>query len=296
MTDPILESASPAAAGDVDRRYLDLLKGCLTREMFPEGELIDQLWWQPTPVLGPPDEVWKLLLQRNWRLVRQMRGDDLDSMGKDFIPASAETMVGRARLDNVDELVRTVLVEGVPGDLVETGVWRGGTVIFMRAVLATYGVTDRTVWVCDSFEGLPEPDPERYPADEAMQVDDDDKKALLDLGLAVSVDEVRANFDRYGLLDDQVRFVEGWFSDSLPSAPIEEIALLRLDGDLYESTMDALVNLEPKVQPGGFVIIDDYGSLEPCRRAVHDYRDANGIVDPIRTVDWTGAYWRVTRP
>lgn len=296
MTDQTLESVGPAMADDAACRYLDLLKGCLTRELFPDGEFIDQLWWQPTSILGPPDEVWKLLLQRGWRLVRQVRGDDLNSMGKDFIPASAETMVGRARLDNVEESVRTVIAEGIPGDLVETGVWRGGTVIFMRALLATFGVDDRTVWVCDSFQGLPEPDPERYPADEAMQVDDGDKKAMLDLGLAVSVDDVRANFARYGLLDDQVKFVEGWFSDSLPTAPIEKISLLRLDGDLYESTMDALVNLEPKVQPGGFIIIDDYGSLEPCRRAVHDYREANGIDDPIETVDWTGVYWRVTRP
>jgi hypothetical protein len=295
VTDHALDPASPAVAGDLDHRYLDMLKGCLTRDLFPEGEFIDQVWWKPTPFLGEPEAVWEFLLERNWRLVRRVQGEDLATMGKDFIPSSAETMVGRARLDNVEELVRTVLAEGVPGDLVETGVWRGGTVIFMRAILATYGITDRTVWACDSFEGLPEPDAEAYPADEAMQVDDAKMKLLLDAGLAVSVEQVRANFARYGLLDDQVRFVEGWFSESLPTAPIEQIAVLRLDGDLYESTMDALVNLEPKVAPGGFVIIDDYGSLEPCRKAVHDYRDQHGIDDPIETVDWTGAYWRTTR-
>ena len=84
--------------------------------------------------------------------------------------------------------------------------------------------------------------------------------------LMVGADQVRANFDRYGLLDDQVRFLEGWFADTLPMAPIEQLAILRLDGDLYESTMDALVPLYEKVSPGGFVIVDDYGAWEPCRR------------------------------
>lgn len=282
-------------ADDVARRYLNLLKGCLTRDLFPEGEIIDQMWWPEAAGLGSPEDVWEILIRRNWRLVRTVQGVELDEMGKTFIPSSAETMVGRQRLDNVEELVRTVLAEGVPGDLVETGVWRGGTVIFMRAILATYGVTDRTVWACDSFQGLPEPDPEAYPADASMRVDDYGKRIFLAAGLAVSVDQVRENFSRYGLLDDQVRFVEGWFSESLPDAPIDKIAVLRLDGDYYESTMDALVGLEHKVEPGGFVIVDDYGSLEPCRQAVHDYRESRGIDDPIQTVDWTGAYWRVTR-
>jgi hypothetical protein len=201
-------------------------------------------------------------------------------------------MVGRDRLDNVQSLVETVLAEGVPGDLVETGVWRGGTVIFMRALLKAYGVEDRTVWVCDSFQGLPEPDPDRYPHDESMQIEDSGTRSMFDGLLAVPVETVRANFERYHLLDEQVRFLEGWFADTLPTAPIEQIALLRLDGDLYESTMDALVHLEPRVAPGGFVIVDDYESIGACQQAVTDYRAQRGIEEPIHTVDWTGAYWR----
>ena len=74
--------------------------------------------------------------------------------------------------------------------------------------------------------------------------------------------------------------------------PIEQLAILRLDGDLYESTMDALVPLYEKVSPGGFVIVDDYGAWEPCRKAVDDFRAQHGITDEIVEVDWTGVYWR----
>jgi O-methyltransferase len=65
-----------------------------------------------------------------------------------------------------------------------------------------------------------------------------------------------------------------------------------VDGDLYESTMDALTALYPRLSPGGFCIVDDYGALEACRRAVHDFRASHGIGDPIVPIDWTGVFWR----
>lgn len=80
-----------------------------------------------------------------------------------------------------------------------------------------------------------------------------------------SLEEVQENFRRYNLLDDQVQFLKGWFCDTLPTAPIEKLAVLRLDGDLYESIMDGLNALYDKVSPGGFIIVDDYGDFEPCR-------------------------------
>ncbi len=113
-------------------------------------------------------------------------------------------------------------------------------------------------------------------------------------GLAVPLDEVKASFERYGLLDEHVRFLEGWFSETLPSAPIERIAVLRLDGDLYHSTMDALTSLYGKVSPGGFVIIDDYGAVPSCAQAVHDFRSRHGIETAMIKIDWTGVYWRKT--
>jgi O-methyltransferase len=195
------------------------------------------------------------------------------------------TMIGERRLDNIDDCVRDVIDNGVEGDLIETGVWRGGSTILMRGILRAYGITDRTVYVADSFEGLPPPDTERYPAD-----------AGLDLHvfpeLAVSLEDVRANFARFGLLDEQVVFVKGWFRDSLPALRDHRWAVVRLDGDLYESTMDALENLYPGLSPGGWLIVDDYYDIDACAQAVIDYRQRNGIRDPIRKVDWSAVCWK----
>jgi hypothetical protein len=208
--------------------------------------------------------------------------------GQDW-PTVAHTMVGRARLDNVQACAATAIGEGIPGDLVETGVWRGGTAIFMRAILRAYGVTDRLVWACDSFEGMPVSGPGSHPTDQQTRLH------LANAVLAVPLAQVQANFDVYGLLDDQVRFLKGWFRDTLPSAPIERIAVLRLDGDLYESTTDALGSLYPKVSAGGFVIIDDY-QIPACRAAVHDYRDAHGITAPLTRIDQWAVFWRLPGP
>jgi hypothetical protein len=207
-------------------------------------------------------------------------------VGNDW-PADAETMIGMARLDNLQECVETVLREAVAGDLLEAGVWRGGASIFMRAVLAAYGVKDRRVWVADSFCGLPAPDAEKFPQDLPIDLSGYSQ-------LEVSLDQVKANFSRYRLLDDQVRFIEGWFKDTLTVAPVEKLALLRLDGDYYESTIQILEALYHKVSPGGFVVVDDYGAIEQCRAAVTDFRAARGIDDEIVPVDWTGVYWRVS--
>lgn len=123
-----------------------------------------------------------------------------------------------------------------------------------------------------SFAGLPKPDPERFPADQGDQ-------HWTQTRLAVSLEEVQDNFARYGLLDDRVRFLVGWFRDTLPAAPIERLAVLRMDGDMYESTWQALEYLYPKVSPGGFVIVDDFGAIQACRAAVEDYRARHDIQD-----------------
>ena len=143
------------------------------------------------------------------------------------------------------------------------------------------------MWVADSFQGLPAPDAEAFPQDVGHDMSDVP-------ALAVSAEQVRANFDRYGLLDDRVQFLEGWFRDTLPSAPIDQLAILRLDGDMYESTMDALEALYPKLSVGGYVIVDDYGAWPNCRQACTDYRERHGITDEIVSVDWTGVHWRRT--
>ena len=163
--------------------------------------------------------------------------------------------------------------------------------MLMRAALTAFGDTERTIWVADSFEGLPKPDAEKYPADYG------DRHHTFS-ALAISLENVQASFKRLGLLDDRVKFLKGWFRDTLPNAPIERLAILRLDGDMYESTMDGLRALYPRVSPGGYVIIDDYFCLSNCKKAVNDYREENGITIPIIDIEpdmekKNGAYWRV---
>jgi O-methyltransferase len=211
---------------------------------------------------------------------------ELRENGRDW-PAMAHTMIGMKRLNNLQDCVERILIENIPGDLIETGVWRGGASILMRGILEAFGDRNRQVWVADSFEGLPEPDPIAYPADT-----DDGHHDYAEL--AVSLEQVEDNFRRYGLLDDRVRFVKGWFRDTLPTLPAKTYAVLRLDGDMYESTIVALESLYPKLSSGGFVIIDDYGAIEGCRLAVQDFRDAQCISAPIHEVDWTGVYWMKT--
>ena len=204
--------------------------------------------------------------------------------GRDW-PTIAHTMVGLRRLENLRELMQQVIDEDIPGDFIETGVWRGGCCILMRGVLAANAITDRKVYALDSFGGLPPPKPHIFHHDEGLNLH-------LFTELAVSVAQVKANFARYGLLDEQVIFVQGLFQDTLHSLDADSFALIRLDGDLYESTYVALEALYPKLSPGGFVVVDDYGAVPACQSAVSDYRTLMGIEAPIREIDWTGVWWQ----
>lgn len=199
-------------------------------------------------------------------------------------PLHAHTMIGMARLKNLRELVETTLNEGVPGDYIETGVWRGGACIMMRAILKARGVSDRKVYCADSFNGLPPPSGKHH---------QDKRDRLYKFSeLAISEEQVRQNFEVYGLLDEQVVFLPGWFKDTLPALTDEQFSVIRLDGDMYESTMDAITNLYPRLSPGGFAIIDDYGGINACRKAVHDYLDANSLAPKIVPVDESCVWWR----
>jgi len=214
-------------------------------------------------------------------------------------------MIGLHRLDNVQSLCEDVLRANVPGDLIETGVWRGGVTIFMRGLLKAYGVTDRLVWVADSFAGFPSTEQEGASSKSFSSPElaglRGYQHASLPEHVAASVElvsagttyeEVRERFARYGLLDDQVKFLPGWFRDTLPSAPIERLALLRLDGDLYDSTFDALRALYPRLSVGGYVIVDDYNWVVECRQAVHDYLQTLGAEPEIVRIDDEAVFWQ----
>jgi len=265
--------------------YLDLIAKVLARYGFEGRTSTVNL-----PRRSYSSYLWDMILtDLQGRDLRMVERTEFDSSrreeGRDW-PVDAETMIGMKRLANLRSCVESVLADGVPGDLIETGVWRGGATIYMRAILKAHGVADRIVWVADSFEGLPRPD--------GRFVEDDGDQHHTSRELSISVEEVRENFRRYDLLDDQVSFLIGWFKDTLPTAPIEQLAVLRLDGDMYGSTMDALEALYEKVSPGGYIIVDDYGAVPECALAIDDFRSANGIKTPVKTVDWAGAFWRKT--
>lgn len=286
MLTPIAEGASPSAPPSVGPGatarltdlYLDLIKKCLTHSLWfeQEEEVLGSKRGLLPKLFGGSDDP-----EKREKLLQ-------DKLNGRVWPQFAHTMIGFPRLNNLEFCVRSVLDDNIPGDFIETGVWRGGACIFMRAILKAYGVTGRRVWVADSFEGLPRPDPKKSPVDKG-------NKLYTFKELAISIETVQGNFRAYGLLDDQVKFLKGWFKDTLPTAPIEKLAVARLDGDMYESTMDAFVNLYSKLSVGGYLIVDDYGAVRRCREAVHDFREKNGIREEMVKVDHSGIFWRKER-
>ena len=272
----------------VRERYLDLLKHALAYALWPEPARPIEHFNEDRPALKRTAVALaaSALRMAGYQLARDVNASWEDRRDGRIWPQHADTMMGLTRLNHLQHAVETVLRENVPGDLIETGVWRGGGCILMRGVLAAHDVADRKVFVADSFRGFP-------PIEAAQDAGDNPGAARSYIG--VSESQVRANFQRYGLLDDQVVFLRGWFKDTLPAAPISALSVLRLDGDMYASTMDALSALYPKLAPGGFCIVDDYGAIEACRQAVTDYRNAHGIAAEIVPVDWTAVYWRKPR-
>ncbi len=252
--------------------------------------------WQPPEPAADPRSMYLDLLERT--LCNVIYGDTSHSSYGDTVydparretgrdlPTQAHSMIGLTRLRHLRWAMETVLAEGVPGHVIEAGVWRGGACILMAGVLAAHGAHDRQVFVADSFAGLPPPDP-RYVKDLATLHDFHTRPEL-----AIGSAEVAENFRQYGLLRDNVRFVEGWFSETLPPLRDQTFAILRLDGDLYSSTMDTLVALYDSVPPNGFVICDDFGVVLDARRAILDFRKERGITDNMFAIDGDGIYWR----
>ena len=189
---------------------------------------------------------------------------------RDHTMVPGDLYVGNLRLP--------VWAAGIPGSIVECGTWRGGMIAGIADILGP----GRTYYLFDSFQGLPAPSHEA----------DRDYDLSSFTALAVSQADVEAAFERFGLLDDQVKFLKGWFKDTLATAPVSRLAILRMDGDLYESTMDIFDALYHKVSSGGFVIVDDYHLLPPCKQAVHDFRERAKVADPIQEIDGTGVFWK----
>lgn len=267
-------------------RYLNLLKAALTNLIYPEHELRIELLEQEG---AKPD------LPRQMRDIRY-RGAELF---EDLVAHKADgrvwrgkatrfshTMIGLRRLQNLEWCAGQIFDGGIEGDFLEAGVCQGGAAIFLRALQVAHGQDWRRTWVADSFEGLPKPTSE---FDEGYELHEEAQPWL-----AASLTAVQDNFRSYDLLSEQVRFLPGWFADSLAEAPVEGLAILRIDADLYSSTRDVLEALYDKVVPGGFVIIDDYHVFPNCRRAVDEFRSERGVGDPLIRIDWTAVFWRKT--
>ena len=270
-------------------RYLWLLKRALTNLIYPEDE--QRLWLLSGPA-GPPAVPPTQEYLRDIRY-RDPEGDAHLRRAKRIgrvihrQPGRySHTMIGLQGLTAIERAAEDLFREGVPGDFVDAGTCRGGAAIFMRALQTAFGESQRRVWVADTFTGVPA-------STSVVDID-----AGVDLStprypwLAASEDTVRDNFRTYELLDDAVRFLPGLFADTLPGAPIEQIALLRLDADLYSSTFDALSALYDRVADNGVVIVDDYGGIESCRQAVDTFRTERGITAPLHRINWTEVWWR----
>ncbi|MEZ5787443.1 MAG: TylF/MycF/NovP-related O-methyltransferase [Xanthobacteraceae bacterium] len=254
---------SEAAIDRLRSRYLDLVEKSVANAIYGESEL-------------------EMRVAR-WR--NRLRHPYLTRHLALAWPARAHTMIGLKRLRNVRDLAERTIRESIAGDYIETGVWRGGACILMRAVLKAFEVDDRRVICADSFAGLPPPDPRKYKEDRRDRLHRFDD-------LAVSEQTVRDNFKRYDLLDEQVVFLKGLFKDTLPQLKDRRFSLIRLDGDMYESTTDALINLYDCLSEGGFLIVDDYGALKSCRAAVHDFLDRRSLQVDMQMIDDSAVWWR----
>jgi len=274
----------PSPEDRLRQRYLWLLKRSLVNLLYPEDEL---RWRNPQTWAHLPEGQAR---SRALRDIGRVLPDDLSDIqrhkvdGKAYGLAGSHTMIGLQRLHQLERCAETLFEEGVPGDFLEAGVCQGGAAIFLRALQVSHGQGHRRLWAADSFAGLP---PATSPVDLELGMHLDGLEWL-----SYSLEEVRENFRRYDLLDEGVQFLPGWFRDSLSHAPVEQIALLRLDGDLYSSTRETLDALYSRVAPSGFVVVDDYFHLPSCTRAVDEFRAAWRIEAPIVRGDWNSAQWR----
>ena len=195
-------------------------------------------------------------------------------------PFNAATMVGRRRLDQYQQAIEWVVANKVPGDIIECGIWRGGCGILAAAVLDALGVRDRSIWLCDSFCGVPAPACEQ---DKGINLSDFPY-------LAVPMEEVQQNFIRFGVNDNPIRFIKGLFKDTLPKMK-GRYAVIRADGNLYSSSMEILTNLYPSLSTGGICIIGDFGHIPACRKAVEEFRALNNCTAEIKKIDSQGVFW-----
>lgn len=261
---------------DEIKLYIELLKKTLSFALWDETfAVVDDTYESSSKITEVIEKILSRLLSiRGLNLCRVYHPKEFH--------AQAHTMLPMIRLNNLQFCVEDVIRNDVPGDFIEAGVWRGGACILIKGILKAFGIDNRKVFVADSFQGLPKPE---------YKEDAGDEHHLIKCW-KISLDQVKENFRKYDLLDSRVVFLPGWFKDTLKTDSIEKLAVLRLDGDMYQSIMEALTHLYPKLSEGGYCIIDDWEFLPNVTMAVKDYRNRNNILDEIKVIDNGSAYWQ----
>ncbi len=271
------------------QRYLELLQKALMNLLYPEHELRIRhllIAEKPASSLETDRFLRDIRSTQPEQYAEVMASKQVGGVLYNEVTRYSHTAIGIRRLENLQACAEAVFADGIKGDFLEAGVCQGGASIFMRALQVAYGQAERLMWVADSFAGLPVPTAD---LDVQSQLDWSEPRQPW---LAMSLETVQEHFRRYDMLSGSVHFLQGWFADTLPTAPIQKLAILRLDADLYSSTTDILEALYNRVSAGGFIIVDDYAGIKACREAVDNFRTKNSILEPIRSVDWSCVYWR----
>lgn len=265
--------------------WLRVAAGCLAvlYRILPRASY-DRMYFY----LFPRYKVW---LRRRYRAAALRRpGADAERVETVF-HCMSYSLVGWQGMEATYECTKRALTEQVPGDLVECGVAQGGSALLIALVSKRFAAGARRLWLFDSYEGLPDPTAEDY---------QDGKTGAhirpLPKGSCLgTIEEVsRLLFQEHGLNPSGIHLVKGWFQDTLPKvkAEIPSIAVLRLDGDWYESTKTCLEHLFDKVSEEGYVILDDYFSCFGCKRATHEFLQSRGKSYEIVPDGRGGAYFR----
>jgi O-methyltransferase len=271
VTRPITAAGPGPRTEALRAAYLDLLKLCLCDLV---GACTSEVTWTG-------DKRW---------FNRQLTGDDQlagRAEGKDWT-LNGLSMVGLRRLDDLQACAESVVRDEIEGDLIEAGVWRGGASILIRATVDSLGATDRIVWLADSFEGFPPPEQSGVAADRALET----QLSGIDY-FAPGLGAVKSYFARFGF-SDRVKFVPGFFEETLGQLGGRRWSLIRIDADTYSATKLALEALYPGVAVAGYVVLDDYFHpwLPECKKAIDDFRIEHHISEPIHKIDWNSGRWR----
>jgi len=204
---------------------------------------------------------------------------------------SSYTMTSPERIYALIEAVRYVVRSAIPGAIVECGVWRGGSMMAAALALKSLHVVDRDLYLFDTFEGMPKPqevdvDLKSTPAMSFFsrtQIGEDSS------GYCRSIlEETRANMASIGYCGEKIHFCKGKVESTIPDSAPDQIALLRLDTDWYESTKHELVHLYPRLSPGGILIIDDYGHWRGSRKATDEFIKEYAPSLFLGRIDYTG--------